>query len=150
VPGGSARGGAAADFVHRTIRFRKRVTKNRLTDPSEICGLELPIPNLLGFSDYRHQLIDFSASVGAGRRPSHSVALSVKSIGLNAPWYGNPANLSRQIDRHVNQLQAFDALSSEMGRCANRKGRRGRKGIGHRRTREQQHPGSATGDHGSD
>lgn len=39
------------------------------------------------------------------------VALSIKSIDLNAPWYGNPANLSRQIDRYVNQLRAFDALS---------------------------------------
>jgi hypothetical protein len=39
------------------------------------------------------------------------VALSIKSIDLNAPWYGNPVNLSRQIDRYVNQLQAFDALS---------------------------------------
>ena len=35
------------------------------------------------------------------------VALSIKSIDLNAPWYGNPLNLSRQIDRYVDQLVGF-------------------------------------------
>jgi hypothetical protein len=41
---------------------------------------------------------------------SYNVALSIKSIDLNAPWYGNPANLSRQIDRYVDQLQAFESM----------------------------------------
>jgi hypothetical protein len=39
------------------------------------------------------------------------VAISIKSIDLNAPWYGNPANLSRLIDRYVNKLVNFDGLS---------------------------------------
>ena len=40
----------------------------------------------------------------------YNVALSIKSIDLNAPWYGNPVNLSRQIDRYVDQLVGFDGL----------------------------------------
>ena len=40
----------------------------------------------------------------------YDVALSIKSIDLNAPWYGNPANLSRQINRYVDQLAGFDGL----------------------------------------
>lgn len=39
------------------------------------------------------------------------VAVSIKSIDLNAPWYGNPLNLSRQIDGYVNQLAAFDGMN---------------------------------------
>jgi len=39
------------------------------------------------------------------------VAVSIKSIDLNAPWYRNPLNLSYQINRYVNQLQAFDSMS---------------------------------------
>ena len=38
------------------------------------------------------------------------VALSIKSIDLNAPWYRDPANLSRRLDRYVDQLQAFDRM----------------------------------------
>jgi hypothetical protein len=41
---------------------------------------------------------------------SHDVALSIKSIDLNAPWYGNPLNLSRQIDRYVDKLWAFEGM----------------------------------------
>jgi len=41
----------------------------------------------------------------------YNVALSVKSIDLNAPWYSNSLNLSRQIDSYVNKLWAFDGLS---------------------------------------
>jgi hypothetical protein len=40
----------------------------------------------------------------------YGVALSIKSIDLNAPWYSNSLNLSRQIDRYIDQLGAFDAL----------------------------------------
>ncbi len=42
---------------------------------------------------------------------SYNVALSIKSIDLNAPWYGNPANLSRLIDRYVDQLTSFDNMN---------------------------------------
>ena len=38
------------------------------------------------------------------------VAVSIKSIDLNAPWYRDPANLSRRIDRYVDQLSAFDNM----------------------------------------
>ena len=38
------------------------------------------------------------------------VAVSIKSIDLNAPWYGNPANLSRLIDSYVNKLVSFENL----------------------------------------
>jgi hypothetical protein len=45
-------------------KFFPRMTKNRLADPSEICALDLKhkistIGDLLGFSDYRHRLVDF-------------------------------------------------------------------------------------------
>lgn len=40
----------------------------------------------------------------------NDVALSIKSIDLNAPWYRNPLNLSRQIDVYVDKLRAFNAL----------------------------------------
>ncbi|HEV2186850.1 MAG TPA: hypothetical protein VGR70_06560 [Stellaceae bacterium] len=38
------------------------------------------------------------------------IAISIKSIDLNAPWYRDPLNLSRQIDRYVNKLASFDGL----------------------------------------
>jgi hypothetical protein len=40
----------------------------------------------------------------------HGVALSIKSIDLNAPWYRDPLNLSRRLDRYVDQLQTFDRI----------------------------------------
>jgi len=39
------------------------------------------------------------------------VAVSIKSIDLNAPWYGNPLNLSYQINRYIDQLGAFDSMN---------------------------------------
>jgi hypothetical protein len=41
---------------------------------------------------------------------SYDVALSIKSIDLNASWYRDPVNLSRQIDRYVDRLVSFDGL----------------------------------------
>lgn len=41
---------------------------------------------------------------------SYDVALSVKSIDLNAPWYANPLNLSRQIDGYVDKLATFSGM----------------------------------------
>ena len=38
------------------------------------------------------------------------VAISIKSIDLNAPWYGDPVNLSRRIDQYVNKLASFGGL----------------------------------------
>jgi hypothetical protein len=38
------------------------------------------------------------------------VAISIKSIDLNAPWYRDPLNLSRQIDRYVNKLLVFNGM----------------------------------------
>lgn len=40
----------------------------------------------------------------------YGVALSIKSIDLNAPWYRDPLNLSRRIDRYVDRLRAFNVL----------------------------------------
>lgn len=40
----------------------------------------------------------------------YNVALSIKSIDLNAPWYRSPLNLSRRIDRYVDKLSAFDGM----------------------------------------
>jgi hypothetical protein len=50
------------------VQFFLRSVKNRLPDPSELCPLDFkkgisPIQNLLGFSDYRHQSVDLSASL---------------------------------------------------------------------------------------
>jgi filamentous hemagglutinin len=42
----------------------------------------------------------------------NGVAVSIKSIDLNAPWYSNPLNLSYQINRYVDQLGAFDGIRS--------------------------------------
>jgi hypothetical protein len=41
---------------------------------------------------------------------TNNVALSIKSIDLNAPWYGNLTNLSRQIDSYVDKLSAFSGM----------------------------------------
>lgn len=41
---------------------------------------------------------------------SNDVAVSIKSIDLNAPWYSNPLNLSRQIDSYVDKLAAFNGM----------------------------------------
>jgi hypothetical protein len=41
---------------------------------------------------------------------SYDVARSIKSIDLNAPWYGNSLNLSRQIDSYVDKLAAFNGM----------------------------------------
>lgn len=42
----------------------------------------------------------------------NGVALSIKSIDLNAPWYRDPVNLSRKIDRDVDTLLGFDGMRS--------------------------------------
>jgi hypothetical protein len=41
----------------------------------------------------------------------NGVAVSVKSIDLNAPWYANSQNLSRQIDNYVDKLSAFNSMN---------------------------------------
>jgi len=38
------------------------------------------------------------------------VAISIKSIDLNSPWYRDPVNLSRRINYYVNKLVNFDGL----------------------------------------
>jgi filamentous hemagglutinin len=40
----------------------------------------------------------------------NGVAVSIKSIDLNAPWYANSLNLSRQIDSYVDKLGAFSGM----------------------------------------
>ena len=55
-------------------KFFLRMRENRLHDPSKICALEFkrisPIWNLVGFSDYRHQFIDFSRIAPTDRKPA--------------------------------------------------------------------------------
>jgi hypothetical protein len=41
---------------------------------------------------------------------SNQVALSIKTIDLNAPWYRNPGNLSYRIGRYVDKLFRFNNL----------------------------------------
>jgi hypothetical protein len=41
----------------------------------------------------------------------NGVAVSIKSIDLNAPWYANSLNLSRQINSYVDKLVNFESMN---------------------------------------